>query len=63
MEDLILVNHVGVPDLQMILSYKTELQSQLDFNLVQVLADLKGSGLRTPTVARLSDMLDASIPD
>lgn len=24
MEDLILVNHVGVPDLQMILCYKTE---------------------------------------
>lgn len=29
MEDLVLINHVGVPNLQMILHYKTELQRQL----------------------------------
>lgn len=38
MEDLVLINHVGVPDLQIILHYETELQRQLiNFGSLNVL--------------------------
>lgn len=40
MEDLILINHVGVPNLQMILHYEAEQRQPLD-------SVLKGSGART----------------
>lgn len=51
MENLVFINHVGVPDLQIILNYK--LNFKVNWTSILFKSDFKDSGPRTPRLLQV----------